>query len=308
MKKFIFIIYICSSILFADDFKKTGTAGFTFLGIPASARISALGEAAVSLSDLNSASVFTNPAGLGFSDKEHSLSISFSPWFAQINHYATSYTLKTAYGAFGISAIFLDYGTMERTVKLSGQRVYEQIGTYSANSLALGLSYSKQLTDKFSFGITAKFVNEKIDVYNASNVVMDGGFLYYTGLGSLRIGACVQNFGTDTKFKNSTFKMPAILRIGAAAEIFENETSRFTLIAEALHPTDAVERVNVGTEINLYDIISLRAGYKFFYDEEKYSLGIGIKAPNEIPLEASFSYSDYGVLGNILRFTLEVAL
>lgn len=306
MKKIIAVLIILSLNAFAQDFKKTGTAGFTFLEIPVSARAAGLGESSIALPDLNSAAVFSNPGALGYTKKMHSLSIHYSPWFADIRNYATSYAYNSDLGVIGIGAVVLDYGSMPRTVKLSGQRIYEQIGTYNANAIALGLTYSKQLTDKFSFGVTAKYVNEKIDIYNASNVIMDGGVLYYTGLSSLRIGAAIQNFGTNAKFKNSSFKMPAQFRIGAAAEVYQNDMNQITVIAEAVHPTDADERLNMGLEYRLMDFLTLRGGYKFFYDEEKFNFGIGINVPSEIPAAIDFSFSDYGRLGNILRFSFQV--
>lgn len=306
MKKIIIVLVILSMSGFAQEFKKTGTAGFTFLEIPATARTAALGETSIALPDMNSAAVFSNPGALGFTRQVHSFSINYSPWFADIKNYATSYSYRSDAGVIGIGALVLDYGTMPRTVKLSGQKIYEKIGTFSANAMALGLTYSKQLTDKFSFGVSVKYVNEKIDIYNASNVLMDGGILYYTGLSSVRIGASVQNFGTNAKFRNSSFKMPALFRIGAAADILQDDNHRLTMAAEAVHPTDADERLNFGMEYVLMDMISLRGGYKFFYDEEKFNFGAGIKIPSDIPAIIDFSMSDFGRLGNIIRFSLHV--
>lgn len=301
---------LISSVVFSQDFRKTATAGFTFLEIPVTARSSALGESSIALSDLNSQGIFTNPASLGFTDITHSFSASYSSWFADIKHYASSYSFKSDFGVFAVGVIMLDYGSMPRTVVGGGQRVYNIIGSFEANSVSLGVGYSKMLTDRFSFGIVAKYVEEKIDIYKANNLLLDGGVLYYTGLGSLRIAASLQNFGTNSKFIADEFKMPIMLRLGAAAEILGQRGSeyRITLIAEALHPNDSDERINFGTEISWNEMISLRAGYKFFYDEETFSLGFGINPNLSLPFSTDFSFSDYGRLGNILRFTLQLGL
>lgn len=309
MKKILLLILILSaSALRAGDFKKVGTAGFAFLEIPVSARVNALGESSVSLADLNSSAVFTNPGILGLTTMQHSMSVSYAPYLADIKNYATSYSYKTDYGVIGLGAIVLDYGSMPRTVRSGGSRLYEQMGEFSANSVALGLTYAKQLTDKFSFGLTAKYVSEKIDSYTASNILMDGGVIYYTGLSSLRIGASIQNLGTNAKFINEKFKMPAMLKIGASADVYENEYSKLTLITEAIHPTDADEKLNIGGELQLMKMLTLRGGYKFFYDEEKYTFGVGIVPPGDYPMAFDFSYADYGRLGNILRFTLQMGI
>lgn len=312
-----FLIFFSLSILilsvndtFAQKFRKTATAGFVFLELPVSARTTGLGEAGITLSDLNSDGVFVNPAICGFTNRTHNVSFFYSPYFAEIKQYATSYSFNSNLGVFSVGALMFDYGTMPKTQKVAGQRVYEIIGTFSSRSLAFLLSYSRMLTDKFSFGISLKYVNEKIDIYSADNVLLDGGVLYYTGLGSLRIGATIQNFGTDAKFINDPFKMPAVLKLGAATEIFGdfNSDYRVTTLMEAIHPNDGDERLNTGLELSWKNIFSIRGGYKFFYDEETYSFGIGINGEPSIPVSFDISISNYGRLGNILRLTLQAGI
>lgn len=306
---FILLLLLFSST-FGQEFSKTGTAGFTFLEIPVFARSSALGEASVALHDLNSSALFTNPGVLGYSDKSHSLSLSYSSWIAEIKHYSTAYSFKSDLGVFAVGAVILDYGTMPRTIKSSGQKFFESAGTFSANSIAVSGAYSKRLTDKFSFGVALKYVRESIDVYSADNILFDGGIIYFTGLSSLRIGASIQNFGVNSKFINDEFKMPAMLRLGLAGEIVGgyDEEYRVTLIAEALHPSDSDEKVNTGIEVAWNEMIIFRGGYKFFYDEETVSFGIGIDPKLQIPMSLDFSYSDYGRLGNLLRFSMQLGI
>ncbi len=309
MKKNVLLLVLVFTIsLLASDFKKNGTAGFVFLELPATAQTAALGECSVSLTDLNSSAVFSNPAILGLSNQKVSFSSYYSPWIAEIKNYGLSASYASSLGSFALGVVALDYGTMPRTKKLNDQRVYEQDGTFDAGSYAIGLSYSRALTEKFSFGLTAKYVDEKIDIYNATNIVMDAGVFYYTGFRNLRIGAVLQNFGTDAKFLNKPFKMPAELRIGIADELLQNENSRLTGMVEFLHPTDSDEKVNVGAEYEFMNFLVLRGGYKFFYDEETWSCGIGLKKLGNYPVAVDVSYSDYGRLGNIVRFTFQMGV
>lgn len=292
----------------AQTFKKNGTAGFTFLEIPVTARTAALGEASIALSDGEASAMFDNPAGMGFTNSAHSLAVSYSPWFADIRHYASGYAMKTSIGVIGAGVVMLDYGSMPRTVVGEGQKVYDVIGSFSANSLVAGISYSAMLTDKFSFGGTVKYVQEKIDVYKASNVVLDGGVLYYTGLGTLRIAAVLQNFGVNAKFINDEFKMPAVFKLGAAMEVFGDPGSenRLTLLAGALHPNDSDEKVVAGLEYAWMNVLVVRGGYKFFYDEETYSFGVGVRPPVDLQVAFDFAYSSYGRLGKVSRLTLQL--
>jgi len=311
MKLKIFLtFFICSLFLQAQDFKKTATAGFVFLEIPVTARSAALGDASIALPDLNSDAVFSNPAVLGFNKNTFNGATSYSSWIADTKHSALSASYATPIGVFGLGIDYLDYGTMPRTIKTSSRDVYIEDGTFGASDIAIGLSFSQKLTDKFSFGVTGKYVREAIDSYSASNFLFDGGVLYYTGFSSLRIAATIQNFGVNTKFRNEEFVMPSVLKLGLAMEVFETADAeyRLTAIAEALHPRDADERLIAGLEASWRNTVTIRGGYKFFYDEETYSFGVGINPNLSVPVSADFSYSDYGRLGNFLRFTLQLGI
>jgi hypothetical protein len=299
-------------VLAAQDFKRTATTGFAFLELPVTARQAALGETSIAQADLNAEASFINPASLGFTDLTHSLSVSYAPWFADIKHYATSYAYKSSIGTFSLGMLVLDYGEMIRTERVPGQHSFMANGTFSAQASAIGLSYSRALTDKFSFGTTLKYASETIDSYSANNVVFDAGVLYYTGLSSLRLGATLQNFGTDARYINDQFRMPTMLRLGLAGELLGSDADdwRITALAEALHPGDGNERINVGLEVSWLKTVQLRTGYKFFYDEETYSAGIGLHPQSEygIPVGIDFSMSDYGRLGTILRWSIQFGI
>lgn len=304
------ILGLCAAGAAAQEFKRNATAGFVFLEVPPTARMAALGEATTALGVAGADGVFLNPAGVGRTERTHSVSFSYAPWIADISHYAGAYAWVSGIGTFAISVTGMDYGSIPRTVRGGGQRVFEVQGEYSASSLCAGLTYAGKLTEQFSFGVSVKYATESIAGYSAGNAVFDGGVLYNTGLGSFRIAGALQNFGTDAKFVSDPFRMPALLRLGVAGEVLggSGEDLRLTLSADAQHPTDADERVAVGLEAAWRETVALRAGYKFFYDEETFSLGIGLALSTPLPMGVDFAYSDYGRLGDIVRVTLHAAL
>ena len=53
------------------------------------------------------------------------------------------------------------------------------------------------LTDRFSIGGSLKFYQENLDEYQLDALLADLGILYYVGLGDLRVGFAVRNFGGD---------------------------------------------------------------------------------------------------------------
>lgn len=308
---FTYLIVACAFLsASAQEFKKTGTSGFTFLNIPVTARAAALGETSISLTDGGVSGVFINPAILGFMQSNASAVFSYAPWFVETTHYAAGAAYNAGFGVFAIGAVVMDYGTFDRTVKVAGQRQFLPLGTFTAQGSALSLAFSQRLTDRFSFGIAAKYVSERIDVYSADNVVIDGGVLYDTGFKTLRIAAALHNFGTDTKFRNDPFKMPSSVRLGVSGELYTSADlgMKVTGLAEALHPNDADEHLNVGLEIGMFDFLQLRGGYKFFYDEESFTAGVGLRSGAASRYGFDVAYGDYGRLGSVIRLSLEAGL
>lgn len=294
-----------------SEFKKVGSAGYVFLTIPVGARTAALGEATVALRDLGPEALFNNPAALGFQPADRMVAFSYAPWIAETEHEAASLVYRAGdVGVFGLGVVRLDFGDIPRYEPLDAANpgsVGVRVGTYSADAMALGLTFGRRVTERFAFAITGKLVQERIAEYRSSNVVFDGGIVYVTGLGSLRIGGAVRNFGVESKYVSGLFKMPTDFRFGVAAEVIgsESEVHRVTVMSEFLHPTDNTERVNVGLEYGFAGQIFLRGGYKFLTDEESWTAGVGV-VWQVVNLDAAFV--DMGRLGGVARVTVGIVL
>jgi hypothetical protein len=312
-KRIVFFLLLPLLVSAQSDFRKVGSSGYVFLTIPVGARTASLGEAAITLTDLGTEALFTNPSALGFQSFSQSVAFSYAPWIAETKHQAASYVyLAGDLGFFGLGIVQLDMGEIARYTDPRSEGgtsapLYQYAGTFSADGIALGLTYGRRMTERFSFAVTAKFVQERIDVYRSNNFVFDGGMLYLTGFGSLRVAGVVRNFGLESKYEKALFKMPTDFRFGLAAEAFGDAESdhRLTLMTEFVHPTDNIERLNVGTEYCVLRMISLRAGYKFYTDEESWTAGVGVKW-QMVALDAA--YADYGRLGGITRITIGINL
>ncbi len=310
MKRALLLVIAVTAGLTAQTFKRTATAGFTFLEVPMSARDAALGETGLAGADPGPLGLFLNPAGPAYGMEAQAVGLSYSPWVAGISHYGLAYAVPLSVGLVGVSVNVMDHGSMDRTVRELGTREFSSMGTFSARSMAVGLSYGRKLTDKFAFGLSLKYVEERIDVYHASNVLLDGGIIYHTGFRSLRLAAVIQNFGTNAKFINDEFRMPSTLRLGAAMDLLgENgDPLRITVMAVALHPSDNDERVHAGVELSWQESITLRYGHKFGYDEEDHSFGLGIRSNIGLPVDLDFAYVLFGRLGDVLRFSAQVQI
>jgi len=286
--------------------EKVGTAGAQFLQIGISARAMGMAEAFVAISD-DASSVFYNPAGMTNVLGKQIL-VSHSKWFADINHYFGALVLPVRdLGTIGISFIVLATDDIAVRVPFIGET-----GEYfRASEAALGMSYAKSLTDKFSIGGTLKWINEEYYNYNANVMAADVGILYNTGYRNMKIGMAVTNFGPDLHFSESSsgfvgqnYPLPIHFKFGIASSIYNNEQHDLTVALDINQPNDNLRRENLGLEYTWNDLLSLRAGYKAEYDSEDFSLGGGIDGAiggYDGTIDASWSNMKH--LGSTTRLT-----
>ena len=260
------------------QFRKTGTVGYTFLEIPVTAQQAALRNAGGSLvKNSGQLALFLNPAGLGF-QSSHSVGISNSAWIAEIQHYGAGVVITgKGIGNFGLSLNYIDYGEIPQTELVSALGEYRRIGNYTAQSMSIGASYARQLTDRFSWGLRTKWINERIHEYSSGNVLIDLGVLYYTGFHSLRIGGYITNFGLDSRYIGDSFKMPTELRLSFAYDVWERPVHFLTLVGEVSHPSDNPEKLHIGARYQFHELLLFYAGYQYPSDEDPYSLGMGFR-------------------------------
>jgi len=329
MKKFIIIFFVTFGCLFAQS--KVGSTAAAFLNIAIGARPISMGGAFSATANDVSA-LYWNPAGVSRIEGSEAM-FAYSNWFADINYNWSGAALNLGgMGTLGLSVTYLDYGEMEITT------LAEQDGTgqmFTAKDMALAISYAYNLTDKFSIGGTAKYIQQTVWNSSASSTAFDVGVLYYSDIMGIRIGASISNFGNEmslsgkdllvqhdidqqivgnndqilASLKTDGFPLPLLFRIGLAADLVNIEDHILTIGVDALHPNDNDESLNVGLEYIIYDLVALRGGYKsLFLDnaEEGLTLGVGVKynfAPG-LGFYFDYAYQDFGVLDNTQHFTL----
>jgi len=309
---FILVLGVSIIPLPAAEFNRVGTTGFVFLEIPASTRYAGMGETGITLTDVYSDGLFINPALITLGDKKYAVSMNHARWFVETTHQSAGFTVQIpTIGTLGIQIIYFDFGDIEKTRNPNPAEYgsYIDLGSYSADALALGISFARNLTDQFAFGFTTKYVSEAIDIYKTDNLIWDLGFLYQTGFHTLRIGATLQNFGLDAKYITDKFKMPQLLKIGLSAEIWgsREQSSYVTFLLEAAHPNDIDEHIQIGMEGVLSRIIVLRAGYKLGYDEENFTFGLGIRFMNRgFAAKFDLAYIQHQHLEGVIRYGLSM--
>ena len=190
----LFVAFACAINVHAVT--NVGTAGAQFLKIGPGARADSLGGAFGALGD-DVTTIYWNPAGLTQLEKT-SFSATHTNWIADTYfHFVAIGVPIKKIGSIGCSITSLTMGSMEITTleKPEGTGI-----DFSAGDAAVALTYARQLNEKLSFGLSAKYIYQKIHSESARGVALDVGTLYRTGWRSLRIGMCFSNFGTEMSF------------------------------------------------------------------------------------------------------------
>ena len=320
------------SLLQAQSVTKTGTTAAPFLNVGVGARAIGMGGAFVSLAD-DASALFWNPAGAAYVQGSEAI-FNHSEWIADINFDFAGLVVNLGnMGNVGLFANFMTMGEMERTTELYPEGTGQN---FSAGSYALGLNYSRALTDRFSIGFNFKYVHEYILNSSASGMAIDIGTVFVTGFKGLRLGASITNFGTkmrmdgrdvlvqhdidplregsnerlNANLDTDAYDMPLNLRVGLSYDLFQDvSNNQLWLAVDALHPSDNVEYVNTGLEFVTMDIFALRAGYAALFaddSERGLTLGAGLKYGfgSAIALKVDYAFESFGRLDNVQKFTL----
>jgi hypothetical protein len=311
----------------ALDYSSVGTAGWQFLKLPTTARNAALGGIITALSYGNASSTLANPASTA-DVVNYDVSFSHMKWVADIG-FQTVAAVKNFgnWGIIGVNLMYVDYGEMVRTenseifdalgTSLGVFPVFDDLGTFTANDISIGLSYARQVTDKLQVGGNLRYLREQLDDATTSNWSVDIGTMYYTGLKTLRIAMLGKNFGPDAEFAEYDerigiepvkVKMPMWFALGLALDVIESKTDnphRLIVAAEYVLPNDGLDKVNVGTEYAFMDMFFLRAGYRFNYDVEGLTLGAGLDYNLAgMQLKIDYAFLDVGLFKQLHMFTI----
>ena len=325
---------LVQNIGMAQEIKKVGTSAATFLRIPVGARAASMGEAFAAVSD-DASSLFWNPGGIA-RVRNYALMVDYSDWLPGLHYtyFGLIMPVQTL-GNIGISVTTLGTEEMDITTPDQPMGTGE---TYTAASIALGVSYSRNLTERFSFGGTFKYIDERILNSNATGLALDVGAIYDTPFSGVRLGFSISNAGTKMQmsgedlnirvdpapnqagnnqsivgqYKTDRFDLPLMMRLGLSWDVIQTSGQRLTLAADGLNPNDNGQSLNVGGEFALFNkMLLLRGGFNELFLEERekgLTLGAGVNAKLQSGLgfSAAYAYQDFEHFGNINRFTFAI--
>ena len=168
-------------------------------------------------------------------------------------------------------------------------------GSYSSYYAAYSLAYGQALGDRWSLGMTAKWINAQISDVSANAYAVDFGSLYRWS-SDLTFAATLTNLGTSLKFLSEGDSLPLAFHAAAAY----TPASHWMVSLEPVVPQAGVASVRFGTQWRPVDAVSLRAGYRTDTLKELsplagFSAGLGITFWNQ---ELAYAWVPLGDLGN----------
>lgn len=308
-----------------------GKSAYSFLKIGVGAKAQAMGGAYVALSD-DITSLHSNPAGLTATvynfklpkdyyyeeDSEDAEVEAKQIEFRQNRFMATyiSYLVDFQSGflgyarklndlsSFGISLQYEDYGSFDR-LNSAG----ENLGTFGAYDMALGLTYSKRFTKELSLGITGKFIMEKIDSLSSDAMALDVGGLYRFDDGRTSVGFAVRNFGSQLSGMTDAHKdaLPFLADVGMSHSL---RGMPLTVDADLTIPTDNNVYFSIGGQFEAFDPFFIRVGwssigqdYKTGADNDVFGGFAGGFGYHYQDYAIDYAYSSYADVGNVHRIS-----
>jgi len=328
-------VLLIHSTLYSQNVSKVGTTAASFLQIPVGASAGGFGGAFVSVSDDISA-LYWNVSGITKFDN-FGVQIIHTDWIAETKFDFAGLVLPIeGFGVLGFSFTSLSMDDMKVTTveKPDGTGEY-----FSANDIAFGVSFARKLTDRFSIGVTVKYIQQSIWHMNAYGFAIDAGTLFRTDLlGGMNIGASISNFGTpmklagrDTRYfirldptkqgsneriptniELDEWDLPLVFQIGVSTDAIKMDDYKLTVAVDALHPNNDYQSLNAGCEFAFMNFLYFRTGYQslFLKDAEGgFSLGFGVNSNmlfTQTLVKFDYSYRNFSRLKNTHTFSLGI--
>ena len=314
MKRAVLATVLLSSVLHAGA--QDSQTVYNFLRLPVSAHAAALGGSGITLIEDDATLIFHNPSLIN-NISDRTLNLNFMTYMEGATTASASFIRAAGErGTWGITGQFMSYGTMKET-NVSGQ----QTGEFSAKDIALGGSFAYSLSEKFTGGITAKFIASYIGQYNSLGACVDLGINYYNSQGELSVSAVARNLGGQLSAYEDDFeRMPLDLQLGVTKRLLG---SPLRLSASLVRLNDweygLGKHIVIGADLILSPQFYIAAGYnamrasemKIAEDDGSSAHGAGLSLGAGLQLERlklHVAYAKYHVSASSLLLNLSYAL
>jgi len=275
-----------------------GTTSAEFLLLGAGARGRALGGAFGAIAN-DASALYYNPAGTALMTRPDVV----------IGTY--DYVADTRYTWGGIAFPFdgasKNIGFQLGTFGFKNQPVYTADqpdgtgATYNVSETFLGLTYSQNFSDRFSAGVTAKYISDNLGDASGSAFAVDFGTSFHAQLSGhpVKFSFVLSNLGTNISYSGSAlntssprdsvngvggvpnlpqpsqlrtkdFPLPTTFRVGLAYDLLTANSARLTVLGDFNQPNNNKAGFSAGTEFQTRNLggspfsAAVRGSYTYF--------------------------------------------
>lgn len=314
MKRAVFATFLlCQALLIKAQESQTV---YNLLRLPVSAHVAALGGDNTTIIEDDATLIFHNPALIN-NVTDRTLNLNFMTYMEGAATGSASFVRAAGeLGTWGVTGQYMNYGTMKET-NASGL----QTGEFSAKDIVVGGAFAYALSERFTGGITAKFVASYIGQYNSLGAAVDLGLNYYNDESELSISAVARNLGGQLSAYEDEFeRLPLDLQIGFTKRLLR---SPLRLSASLVRLNDWEhgfgKHLVIGADIILSPQFYIAAGYnamrasemKINTADDSSAHGAGLSIGGGLQLERlklHVAYSKLHVSANSLLINLSYSL
>lgn len=186
---------------------------FQGLNFPVNSRSWGMGAATSSVNNDGSGMQF-NPATI--STTTTGWQINWTSFAADISSSTGYLTMSAPFGGnIALMSHLLNYGSFTERDEEGNE-----IGDFSANDFDLTVAYGRQMTRRFSLGVSSTYVRSVIGSLSANALLGSFGVMYYDRESTLSIGAGYHHFGAMLSgFNDQKERPPATLVLGISKKL-----------------------------------------------------------------------------------------
>ncbi len=228
-----------------DTSRRVITTAVPFLTIAPDPKSGAMGDVGVATApDANS--TYWNPAKLAFANQKAAVAFSFTPWLTKYVDdmslsYLTGFYKLDNNQALGLSMTYFDLGDIELTDGSGGS-----LGSFNPREFAISATYSRKLSEKFSLGISGRFIHSNLsgnittspttDPKPGTSIAADIGIYHNSQItfmkkqSLLSYGASISNIGSKITYNSADEEdfIPTNLKLGGALSTFLDPYNKVT--------------------------------------------------------------------------------
>ena len=281
-----------------EDNTSYGTTSAEFLLLGAGARGAALGGSFAAIAT-DISSLYYNPAGAALIEKA-GLTLGTYDYVADTRYSWGGLAFPFSGGSRSIGFQLGTFGFRDQPVFTEDQP--DGTGaTYSVNQTFLGLTFAQNFSDRFSAGLTAKYVDDRLGTVSGNAFAVDFGTNFHATLNNhpVKFSFVLANLGSNLTYEGTglqqgqvprdplpgedetptlpqpanlltkDFPLPTTFRVGLAYDLLAGENNRLTLLGDFSQPNNNTPGFSFGSEWNSNRIgdtnfgFALRGSYSY---------------------------------------------